>query len=298
MRRLPPLGSLRAFEAAARLLSFRLAAQELGLTPTAISHQVRLLEAYCGGTLFRRRPRPLALTPAGAALFPVLRDGFDSFGATLSLIRSHAGPTTLRVTTTNAFASRWLVPRLGKWRAERPDVDLSIIGTDRILSLDAGEADLAIRYARDPPPGAGDEIFRDRFFPICSPKLLDGRPPLSGPASVLDYPLIHFDWYANDRTAPTWETWLKRGSVHCPPRFALTFKEETHAIEAAVAGQGIILCSEIVVADDLASGRLVKAMDLSLEGFGFFPVFLPIHPSFRVIEAFLRWLTSLAEPTR
>src|SRR5262245_25766428 len=112
MNRLPPLVELRAFEAAARHLSFKQAAAELGVTPTAVSHQIRLLERHCGCALFRRRPRPLALTDEGARLFPAIRDGLEGFAAAIASVRRHAGQQPLRVTTTNAFASRWLVPRL------------------------------------------------------------------------------------------------------------------------------------------------------------------------------------------
>src|SRR3954451_1051588 len=111
MRKLPPLGSLRAFEAAARHTSFRDAANELGVTPTAISHQIRLLEEICGQALFRRRPRPLVLTSAGERLFPVVRNGFDAFAAAIASVSARRGQSPWRVTSPNAFASRWLVPR-------------------------------------------------------------------------------------------------------------------------------------------------------------------------------------------
>src|SRR5262245_49931657 len=133
MRKLPPLKALRAFESAARHLSFRLAAAELGVTPTAISHQIRLLEESCGQSLFRRRPRPLGLTPAGELLFPVLSNGFDSFATALASLSGGATGETLRVTTPNAFASRWLVRRLPKWRDIQPRIALEVIGTDRTL---------------------------------------------------------------------------------------------------------------------------------------------------------------------
>src|SRR5215472_16798670 len=175
MIRLPPLTTLRAFEAAARRLSFKEAADELGLTPTAISHQIRLLEEHCGKKLFRRRPRPLALTDAGARLFPEIRSGFQTFAAALSSLDARGDIRPLRVTTTNAFASRWLVPRLKLWRKAHEELGLSIIGADRVVRLDADEADLAIRYARSAPRDASREIFRDQFYPICSSKLLAGR---------------------------------------------------------------------------------------------------------------------------
>ena len=266
VRRLPPLGTLRAFEAAARHLSFKEAANELGLTPTAISHQVRLLEEYCGEKLFHRRPRPLVLSHAGARLFPAICDGFDGFAATLSSLPTESEAKPLRVTTTSAFASRWLVPRISVWREVHPDIPLSIIGVDRVVNLGAGEADLAIRYARSAPRDASPEIFRDQFYPVCSPKLLANGPTIRRASDIGGYPLIHF---------------------------ALSFREELHAIEAVLAGQGIALCGDVVVADDLASGALVKALDLALPGYGFYPVFAPNHPRRAIIEVFTHWISTV-----
>jgi LysR family transcriptional regulator, glycine cleavage system transcriptional activator len=293
MRRLPPLSALRAFEAAARRLSFKDAAQELGLTPTAISHHVRLLEDHCGVKLFRRRPRPLALTPAGEKLLPGLRSGFDTFASALSSIGRTEKDAPLRITSTNAFASRWLVPRLGGWRASHPDVPLSVIGTDRIVAPD--EADLAIRYARSPPLHAGSELFRDRHYPVCSPSLVAGRETIASPADLGRYPLIQYEWFANDRLSPSWKRWFD--AACCEPRtwtIAFSFREEAHAIEAALAGQGVTLCSDVVVADELASGALIKAFDFGLPGYGFYPVFAPEHPRRETLEAFVHWLRGMA----
>lgn len=299
MRRLPPLGALRAFEAAARHLSFKEAADELGLTPTAISHQVRLLEGYCGEKLFRRRPRPLALSDAGARLFPAVRDGFDVLAAALSSLHPKADARPLRVTTTSAFASRWLIPRLSLWRDAHEEVVLSIIGADRVIKLETAEADVAIRYARSAPTGASREIFRDRFFPVCNPKLLAGRPPIRRVADLADYPLIHFDWFANDRSAPNWKRWFEMASpadtgTQQRGHIALSFREELHAIEAVLAGQGVALCSDIVVADDLASGTLVRVLDLALPGYGFYPIYAPDHPRRAIIDMFVEWISTAA----
>jgi LysR family glycine cleavage system transcriptional activator len=302
MRRLPPLGTLRAFEAAARHLSFKEAADELGLTPTAISHQVRLLEDYCGEKLFRRRPRPLALSDAGARLFPAIRDGFDVLASALSSLRTEADAKPLRVTTTSAFASRWLVPRLSLWREKHAHIALSIIGADRVVKLDTDEADLAIRYARSLPRGASREIFRDQFYPVCSPKLLAERPIICRASDLRGYPLIHFDWFANDRTAPNWERWFEMASATDPGarqgcQIALSFREELHAIEAVLAGHGIALCSDVVVADDLASGTLVKVLDVALPGYGYYPVYAVDHPHRAVIELFVEWISTVTRPT-
>lgn len=298
MRRLPPLGALRAFEAAARHLSFKDAARELGVTPTAISHQVRSLEQHCGEKLFRRRPRPLELSDAGATLFPAIRDGLDAFAAALSVLRTDADARPLRITTTNAFASRWLVPRLNMWREAHEGIALSIIGADRVMRLDAGEADLAIRYTRSAPRPASSKLFDDRFFPVCSPRLLAERPTIRYAADLSAYPLIHFDWFASDRTAPNWERWFEMASAAGPRarscRIALSFREELHAIEAVLAGQGIALCSDIVVADDLASGTLVKAFDLALPGYGFYPLYAFDHPRRAAIELFVKWIRTAA----
>src|ERR1700740_1340233 len=200
MRKLPPLGSLRAFEAAARHMSFREAANELGVTPTAISHQIRILEDTCGQPLFRRRPRPLELTSAGERLFPVVRSGFDAFASAIASASPRVSHKRLRVTSPNAFASRWLVPRLPKWREASPKIPLEIIGTDAVLALRTGEADIAVRYARRMPLDlSGRDIFRDTFFPVCCPELLirEGH-RIDRAADLLRYPLIHFAWTSGD----------------------------------------------------------------------------------------------------
>ena len=207
MHKLPPLSELRAFEAAARHLSFKKAAAELGVTPTAISHQIKLLEQYCGRPLFRRRPRPMALTEVGSRLFPVIRDGLEVFASTLAAIKRDRSRQPLRVTTTNAFASRWLVPRLPRWRKVRPDAPLEVIGTDSVLDLNAGDADIAIRYARTSlTDGTVSELLKDSFWPICSPELLDSG--LRTPTDLRKHVLVHCYWSPSDFEAPTWQRWL------------------------------------------------------------------------------------------
>jgi LysR family glycine cleavage system transcriptional activator len=298
MRRgLPPLNALRAFESAARQLSFRLAAAELGVTPTAISHQIRLLEEICGQPLFRRRPRPLRLTRAGEQLFPVLSNGFDSFATALASVAGVARRQALRVTTPNAFASRWLVPRLPKWREAQPQIPLEIIGTDRTLSLAGGDADVALRYARQKPrEHVAQELFRDAYFPVCRPELLPDRKPLIRLADMCRLPRIHYDWMKADARSPTWHRWWIRAREDEPglPRDAdacqLSFREEAHAIEAVLAGQGVAICSDFVLAPELERGELVKAHKLSLPGLGFYLLHLHDHPRKRQIALFADWL--------
>jgi len=299
MHKLPPLIELRAFDAAARHLSFRKAAAELGVTPTAISHQIRLLERYCGCALFRRRPRPLSLTESGARLFPVIRDGLEAFATAIAAITREGNKQPLRVTTTNAFASRWLVPRLPRWRKVRPDAPLEVIGTDGVLDLHAGDADVAIRYARSSPSdGIAEEFLSDAFWPICSPGLLSPDWPLKKAADLRKHVLVHCYWPPSDLDAPTWQRWLElaRGKWRDVPDLKdmehLSFREELHAIEAVIAGQGIGIFSNVLVGPELAAGTLVKVFELSLPGYRFYVVRRPGHPHEKIIKVFSKWLRS------
>jgi LysR family transcriptional regulator, glycine cleavage system transcriptional activator len=306
MHKLPPLIELRAFDAAARHMSFKNAALELCVSPTAISHQIRLLERYCGCALFRRRPRPLALTDAGARLFPAIRGGLEGFGAAIAAVKRDGDQQPLRVTATNAFASRWLVPRLPAWRKLHPHVSLEVIGTDTVLDLKAGDGDVAIRYATRrevPTDGIVDELVSDTFWPVCSPRLLSAG-ALEQPADLARHVLVHAYWGPADREPPTWQRWLAAAARSwCNvPEFKdtqhLSFREELHAIEAVIAGQGIGIFSDVLVAPELAAGTLVKAFQLSLPGYGFHVVRRSSHPRERTIRAFSEWLRSVAHLER
>jgi LysR family transcriptional regulator, glycine cleavage system transcriptional activator len=302
MNRLPPLIELRAFEATARHVSFKKAAVELGVTPTAISHQIRLLEQYCGRALFRRRPRPLSLTEAGSRLFPIVRNGLDAFSVALGAIRRQGDRQPLRVTTTNAFASRWLVPRLAHWSKAHPNAPLDVIGTDNVLDLRAGDADVAIRYAtgrKEPKEGLAEEFLSDSFWPVCSPQLLSPSGRLRGAADLEKQVLVHSYWSPSDVDPPTWQRWLAvaRRKWRSLPDFKdmqhLSFREELHAIEAVIAGQGIGIFSNVLVAAELASGTLVKAFNSSLPGYRFYVVRRDDHPREKIIRAFSAWLRSV-----
>lgn len=300
MPKLPPLIELRVFEAAARHMSFQKAATELCVTPTAVSHQIRLLEQYCGQSLFRRRPRPLMLTEAGARLFPVVRDGLEAFAAAIAAVERDSRKRPLRVTTTNAFASRWLVPRLTLWRKQRGAPALEVIGTDTVLNLHGGDADVAIRNAATlPKDGVAIELFRDSFWPVCSPQLLHAERPLERVADLRGHVLIHFHWPPFVPHAATWQRWLNAArrrwrDVPDPGEMEhLNFREELHAIDAVLAGQGIGMLSDLLIGDELKRGNLMKALDFKLPGFGFYLVHSPDHPREREIAALSIWLKSV-----
>lgn len=298
MRTLPPLTALRAFEAAARHLSFKRAAEELGLTPTAISHQVRILEIHVGQLLFRRMPRPVALTEAGIDLYPGLREGFDRMAWALQQVTkpSHQG---LRVTTTNAFAALCLLPRLAKWQEEFPNISLSIIGTDSVLDLGAAEADVAIRYARNAPPNMIREICRDNHIVVANPRLVGSSCQLT-PAEIARYPLIEAEWPDWAINPPMWRNWTRmaRRERQDVPDMSTgirwRFREELHAIEAAIAGQGVAICSDVLAHDAIADGRLVAISSIALPGYGFFAVCRPDQAGNPTIHQFADWLNTHA----
>lgn len=296
MSKLPPLTELRAFEAAARHLSFKSAAAELGVTPTAVSHQIKLLELHCGQPLFRRRPRPLVLSWAGEQLFPAVRDGFATMSDALATVRAGSASGRLRITATNAFAARWLVPRLPLWRAAHPKLKLDITGTDAVLDLKTGEADIAIRYQRAPPvDGPWIELVRDRFHVVASPRLVGQQRRLMKPTELARFPLIEAEWPPGASNAPIWRTWqaaAARRSKPVPDLAALaglSFREELHAIEAAIDGQGLAICSDVLIAPELKSGALRRVSAISLPGYGFYIVHRARHPKVASIAAFARW---------
>jgi LysR family glycine cleavage system transcriptional activator len=247
-----------------------------------------------------RRPRPVRLTAAGQLLYPALRRGFDSFADALSTVAEMGGAVALRITSPNAFASRWLVPRLSLWHESHPDIALQIIGTDTVLDLDAGEADVAIRYAHVAPKGLiCEEIARDAFYPVASPGLLGTENPR--PIAALDllrFPLIHYEWTNGDPEAPCWPRWFSASDVPVATltplrsRRDLHFREELHAIDAVLSGQGIALCSDIVLERALLSGALVKVHPFGLPGYGFYVVH-PAEPArSSAVRTFVQWVVS------
>lgn len=295
MRNLPPLTALRAFEAAGRHLSFHKAAAELALTPTAISHQIRLLEAHCGKPLFRRRPRPLALTQAGALLLPEITAGLDRFATGLKALRA-ARSELLRVTCTNAMAALWLLPRLPRFREEHPDIRLSIMGAEQVLDLMGGAVDIALRYARVPPPGLpSTEIARDRYLVVASPRLVGEGAGMLDPWALARLPLIDAQYPPGWPMPPIWQEWtlLARREFGDAPDMtrsvAMSFLEDLHGIEAAIAGHGVAISSDLLVAEALKSGALRQISPVVFPGYSVFAVHRPDDPRLDEIVTFERW---------
>jgi LysR family glycine cleavage system transcriptional activator len=296
MRPLPPLNALHAFEVVARHLSFQQAAEELDVTPTAISHQVKALEDYLGLPLFRRRPRPLALTEAGQFLYPVVRNQFDAIAEVIARLQQKQNSTDLTVSVINVFAAKWLVPRFAEFQRTHPEIDLRLQTSNEIVNLQARTVDLAIRYGRGNYPGlAVCKLMSDVFVPVCSPQLLKGEHPLEKPSDLVHHPLLHFEWIHYGPEAPNWKNWLDLAGVnYVDPNRGAKFNEESLAIQAAIAGQGVALCSNIHVADDVALGFLVKPFEIALEGFNYSTVYVQNHPKEHSILEFIDWLIKQA----
>jgi len=299
-RPLPPLNALRAFESAGRHLSFTKAAAELNVTPAAISHQVKALEALLGVSLFRRLTRALRLTAAGQAALPTLGQGFDKLAQGVEQMRAHCEGGVLTISVSPSFGALWLVPRLERFRSRHPDIEIRIDGTDRLVDLARGDADVALRYG----PGGYSGVRVDWLFgqvntPVCSPALLGGAHPLRQPDDLRHHSLLHIDW--KDAEA-SWRMWLLAAGVPgIDPTRGPHFTMESMAVQAARDGHGVALVGDILVADELAAGRLVRPFDPSLStplSFSFYLLSAKDSAERPKVAAFRDWLLEEARAFR
>jgi len=267
-RRLPSLNALRAFEAAARHLSFTKAAEELAVTPAAVSHQIKTLEEALGVVLFRRLTRAVVLSEAAQAALPALRDGFDKLAEASEHLRGAGGEGVLTLSVPPSFGAKWLVPRLDGFRRVHPALDVRISAIDRLVDFRREGVDAAVRYGTGHYPGLRvDLLFGEVAFPVCSPDLLQGSPPLRVPADLHHHTLLHVDWKMDNETAPNWRMWLLAARAdEVDPSRGPRFNLESMALQAAIEGQGVTLGIAALVAGDLGAGRLVKPFDLGVSG--------------------------------
>lgn len=298
MRRLPQLSALRAFEVAARRLSFKAAADELNVTPTAISHQIRYLEETLGTKLFERGTRSVRLTSSGRQLFPPLRDGLDAFERAVDAVRRTQVAKTAILSSTVAFMARRLAPLAGSFRQAYPDWTLRLDASNMTVDLDA-EADLAIRYGSGNYPGMTVvPLFQDHFAPVCSPRL-----GISTLDDLRKATLIHFEWGAamrNDDRASVWRHWLeKAGMTGIDAEAGLSFTDEIHAVQATLAGQGVGLLSLTLVAEEIASGVLVQPFGMRLESFRYDLVYSTRRSDQPAVTLLKDWIMAeLGQPPR
>lgn len=286
-RRLPPLNALRAFEAAARHLSFTRAAAELNVTQAAISHQMKTLEDHLGVPLFRRLNRALMLTDAGRALFPAVRDALDGLAEAAERLRAREG--TLTVSTLPSFAVKWLVPRMSHFLDRHPDIDLRISAKEYLADFARDGIDVAIRFGAGRWAGVHADFLADEALtPVCSPAMAER---LHDPADLAHAVLLHEDMLPLG-DFPTWREWLAAAGVDGVdagrgPRFS-----HTHLmLQAAMDGRGVALGQVTMIADDLATGRLMAPFGLRLAtGFAYWLCYPPASAARPKIKAFCEWV--------
>ncbi|MEL1265128.1 LysR substrate-binding domain-containing protein [Pseudoxanthomonas putridarboris] len=255
-RRLPSLAALRAFEAAAAHASFQRAAHELSVTPTAVSHQVRMLEDALGKPLFVRMTRRVALTLEGEQLAAALREGFDAIEQGVRRLQAPRWANAVTLTANTAFIARWLLPRMGAFRSACPDIELRLHATEQLVDLASGDADIAVRAGAGDWPGlTSAPLLVDRYAPMCSPRYRLRRP------SELKAPmLIHFDWQPGAHSPASWPRWFRAAGLADASgrdtRSGLSFSDESHAISATLAGHGVALLSVTLLATELETGAL------------------------------------------
>lgn len=296
-RRLPPLNALRAFEAAARHLSFTKAAEELFVTQAAVSHQVKALEEHLGMGLFRRLNRRLMLTDAGQAYLPALRDAFDGIERATRRLSVQESDNAIRVTTMASFGSRWLVPRLSRFRNLHPDYDVLVSIADRVVNLEEDGFDIGLRYGGGRYPGYQvTHLMDDEFFVVCSPKLLEGPHPLREPADLKYHTLLHDDVSRSAHEDQSWRAWLlAAGVTEVDPNRGPGFSDSHLVVQAAVDGLGVALGRRMIVSLDLEEGRLVRPFGGSNRtDFSYYMVVPHPKADFPKIKAFREWLVKEA----
>ncbi len=294
--RLPPLTALRAFDAAARHMSFAKAAEELNVTPAALSFQIKSLEQHLGHPLFRRLNRAVKLTEAGKTLAPGSAEGFAALQTAWQATRRLQNATSLTVTAGPALTAKWLAPRLYDFARANPEIDLKFSATLRNMDLHRDDVDVAIRF------GYGDDdalysvpVRREWLTPVMTPELAQ---QFATPQSLRDAPLIHDDSIGFLKPPCDWPTWFRAVGLDFVPTHGAHFSNADHAIDAAVAGVGIALGRRAMILKDLAEGRLVAPFKTAIETHARFRFLcLPGAETRPQIAAFRDWFLSEIEKT-
>jgi LysR family glycine cleavage system transcriptional activator len=298
-RVLPPLNALRAFEAIARHLSFAKAAEELHVTPAALSHQIRRLEEEVGVPLFHRRTRAIELTDAGRLIYPGLHAGFESVRGAVGLLDRDRSGNILVISATVGLSAKWLMPRLWRFLRAHPDVDARVSASMKIADFASEGVDVAIRLTKHIQGDLYDEkLFDDSMLPVCSPRLVEQG--LRSPADLARFPLIHYDVPTSMHAPPLWADWFAAaGMPGADPTRGLTVNVADHAHDAAVAGAGVSLSFNLNASDDIHAGRLVTPFGPELPlASGYHFVCPKGHETRPNVRAFRDWLFAEMEETK
>lgn len=286
-KRLPSLNAMRAFEAAARHLSFTRAAEELNVTQAAISHQVKALEEDLGISLFRRLNRALLLTAAGQALFPSIGEALDILNLAVDKLHRDDQAGELTVTTMDSFAATWLVPKLGRFRKAYPDIDVRVATSDESIDFGRTNVDLAIRYGVGNWTGVSVErLMTEEVFPVCAPELAQADTPLVCPSDLKYHTLLHDDMRVD------WRMWLMAaGQPDVDANKGPTYQHSNLVIQAAMQGDGVALSRSVLVADALEAGKLIKPFDVALPAdYAYYVVCPHANLTRPKVKAFRDWL--------
>lgn len=257
--RLPPLNAIRAFEATARHLSFTRAAEELNLTPSALSYQVRTLEDFLSAKVFRRLNRAIELTETGARLYPGVRDGFERLRESFGQMVPDTPEHILVVSTGPAFAAKWLTPRVARFVDAYPDIEMRISASLRLVDFAQEDIDVGIRFGAGSYSGLHSvKLFNDKATPMVSPGFLEAHPDLTSSADLQRMPLLHDESLSTWTDAPSWQTLFRQnGWSEATARKGLRFNHADHALDAAIEGLGVVLGRSALATGDVRTGRLV-----------------------------------------
>ena len=295
---LPPLNALRAFEAIARHLSFAKAADELHVTPAALSHQIRAFEEQLGLPLFHRRTRAIELTDTGRLIYPGLHAGFESVRGAMAQLDRSRDSNVLVISATPGLVAKWLMPRLWRFLHAHPDIDARVSASLKIADFAAEGVDVAIRLSKENHPELyAERLFNDSVLPVCSPRLVEQG--LRSPADLPRFPLIHYDIPMSMRAPPLWADWFAVAGLQGDATRGLKVNVADHALDAAVAGAGVSLSFKLIASDDVHSGRLVTPFGPELplaSGYNF--VCPKGHEKRPNVRAFRDWLFAEMEETK
>src|SRR6185312_9734848 len=293
---MPPLSALRAFEAAARYLSLTNAARELHVTPGALSHQIRGLEDLLGVKLFERRVRAIALTAAGKQLYPGLQTGFAQIREAVEGLDKTSRPNVLVVSTSPGLTSKWLAPRLYRFGATHPEVDVRISSSPGNANFATDGIDLAVRNMPVDMTADAALLFEKlvdlTYIPVCTPRLIEKYGPVKDARALARLPLIHDESLAARGASPSWGEWFKAAGVeNADLKRGLRFTSADHALDAAGEDAGVLLTHDIMAYDGLRSGRLVLPVRLSIAaGRTFHLVRLKARKPTPAMMAFSAWI--------
>lgn len=283
-----PLTALRAFESASRLLSFKAAAEELSVTPTAISHQIRSLEDWLGVALFERLPRQVRLTEGGERLFRSLHGALLEVAQSVDTLRPQRSGSSLTLSTTAAFAALWLVPRLGRFYAQHPNINVRLDTHCEVIDLHQdASVDLVLRYSLDDYPNLYGQCLFDESFGVY------GSPEQVALAARRTPTLISVRWHNSKLYAHGWEAWCAQSGEHWLQQHPVSreYDEEHYALQAAIAGQGLVLASNILVSESVGSGLLVPYKgEIQVDGAGYSALCVPGRERHPPVRAFFTWL--------